>query len=142
MEENKEMLELMKELEKLNRRQLRTGRMQCLFSLIAALCCATVLLAVLYVLPQVNPLMDQLEEVVIQTQSVLTNLEKTTTQLASVDLGSMVADVDTLVGTGQQSLEQTMEKLDSIDTEKLNQAIDDLSAVVEPLAKFFNVFQK
>ena len=43
---------------------------------------------------------------------------------------------------GQQSLEQTMEKLDSIDTEKLNQAIDDLSAVVEPLAKFFNVFQK
>ena len=40
MEENKEMLELMKELEKLNRRQLRTGRMQCLFSLTAAVFCA------------------------------------------------------------------------------------------------------
>ena len=63
-----------------------------------------------------------------------------TDQLAGMDLGSMVQNVDTLVTTTQEGVEQTMEQMNAIDFEALNRAIRNLSDVVEPLAKFFNVF--
>lgn len=134
MENTPEMLELLKQIEKTNRQQVRAGRLQCLLSLIAAVCCAAVLLTVGNLLPQVSGVIDQ-------AQTVLGNLEQTTAQLAAVDLEGMVTNVDTLVNSGQESLEQTMEKLESIDFEALNKAIDDLSAVVEPMAKFFQAFR-
>ena len=56
------------------------------------------------------------------------------------ELETVVGDVDSLVVTGQESLEQTMGKLESINMEKLNQAIEDLAEVIEPLAKFFKKF--
>jgi len=48
---------------------------------------------------------------------------------------------DNLVATGQTSLEQTMEKLNSIDFKTLNQAIADLSKVIEPLAKIASILK-
>ena len=46
-------------------------------------------------------------------------------------------EVNGLVQTSQASLEQTMEKINSVDFETLNNAIQDLSKVVQPLAKLF-----
>ena len=74
-------------------------------------------------------------------QTVLTNLETTTSQLAQLDFATMVTDVSELVATGQQGLEQTMAQLNSIDFKTLNKAIQDLAAVVEPLAKVSSVFR-
>ena len=76
-----------------------------------------------------------------QTQTVLDNLESTTQQLAALDLAQMVANVDTLVVSGQQSLEQSMDKLNSIDFDTLNQAIQDLSNVIQPLARLSGMFR-
>ena len=53
----------------------------------------------------------------------------------------MVANVDTLVVSGQQSLEQSMDKLNSIDFDTLNQAIQDLSNVIQPLARLSGMFR-
>lgn len=134
MEENKEMLELLKQIEKNSRRQARTGSLLCLLVVVLVLCCAGLCGAILLLLPQV-------ETVIAQMQSVLHNLEQTTAQLAAADLGSMVSNVDTLVATGQYSLEQTMEKLNSLDLDTLNQAIQNLADVVEPLARVTNMFK-
>jgi len=57
-----------------------------------------------------------------------------------MDFTGMVEDVDTLVTTAQSSLEQTMGKLNSIDFNTLNKAIEDLSKVVEPMSKLMKVF--
>lgn len=133
MEENKEILELLKQLEKSNRQQVRTGRLLCLLALAAAGCCVVTVLLVYHFLPQVSGIVGQM-------QTVLGNLEQTTGQLAAMDLTGMVSDVDALVVTGQSTLEQTMEKLNAIDFETLNQAIEDLAAVVEPMSRFLNVF--
>ena len=52
----------------------------------------------------------------------------------------MVSNVDGLVTTGQQSLEASMEKLNSVDFETLNKAITDLAAVTESLSKVTRIF--
>lgn len=141
MEENKEMLELMKKLEKSSRAQLRTGRLVCLFALVAAASCVAAMVMIAGILPQLEQILPQINTVLTQLQTVLGNLEQTTAQLAEVDLQSMVTNVDTLVTTGQAGLEQTMEKLNSIDFDTLNQAIADLSKVIEPLAKIANLLR-
>lgn len=133
MEENKEILELLKQIEKSNRQQVRTNRLLCLFAVITAVCCIVTFATVFRTLPQINGVIGQME-------TVLGNLETTTEQLAEVDLKGMVSDVDALVVSGQQSLEQAMEKMNTIDFGALNQAIKDLAEVIEPMAKFVKMF--
>lgn len=134
MEENRQMLELLQQIEKTNRQQARTARLQCLLALVAAVFCVGVFVLIFNFLPQVDA-------VITQMQTVLGNLEATTEELASLDLQSMVDGIDTLVASGQDGLAQTMEKLNTIDTATLNKAIQDLAAVVEPLAKVSNMFR-
>lgn len=148
MEENKELLELLKQIEKSNRRQTLCCIALCIFAMITALCCIVTFVAIYQIIPQVTQIVPQvtavipkITEIITQIQTVLTNLEKTTSQMAQLDLSVMVSDVNELVVTGQQSLEQTMNKLDAIDFATLNKAIKDLGAVVEPLAKMTSVFR-
>ena len=141
MEENKEVLALLQKIEKNGRAQARSSRLVCLCAFVAAGACVAALLMIVNILPKLEEILPQINGVLTQMQTVLGNLEQTTAQLASVDLESMVTNVDTLVATGQEGLEQTMAKLNSIDIRKLNQAIEDLSKVIEPLAKLTSLFK-
>lgn len=134
MEENREILELLQSIEKTNRQQLRTGRLQCLFSLIAAAFCGAAFVLVFQFLPQ-------LTDVTARMQTVLGNLEQVTQQLSAIDMAGMVADVDALVTTAQQGLNQAIEKITALDIDTLNQAIQDLADVIEPLAKLNSMFR-
>ena len=133
MEQNKELMDLLKKIRRSNCIQTVVCSILCVFALIACVCCVILFVRVYDMLPQMNAVFVQLE-------TILTNLEQTSRQLAAVDFQSMVQDVDALVLAGQQSLEQTMGKLETIDFDALNGAIDDLANVIEPLARFFKVF--
>lgn len=133
MDHNQEMLELLRKIEKSNRQKNVTNVIMCVFMLAAAASCVFIGLMVFRLMPQVNGLLGQLE-------TVLSDLEQTTGQLAALDLESMVNNMDSLAVYAQESLQQTMEKLDTIDFETLNKAIEDLAKVIEPLAKFFGRF--
>lgn len=142
MDKDQKILELMEEIKKGNAKQVLFARLQCIFSIVAALCCLIVLVAGLKILPQLKISVNQAE-------TVLNNLEDVTSELAKVDLGSMVDNVDSLVKnvddlvtTSQSGVEQTMDKINAIDFETLNKAIEDLSEVIEPIAKFFNGFRR
>ena len=130
----KELRELLKRLDESNRQQSKYARLQCILSVAAAACCVGLFILVWQLMPQVQALTGQME-------TVLTNLEIVTEQLAGMDLGEMVQNVDELVITSRAGVEETMSKLNSIDFSELNRAIGNLSGVVEPMAKFFNVFR-
>lgn len=141
MDNNQKLMDLLEQMEKANRKQVAYARLQFVFSVIAAICCILLLLAGVKVLPQ-------LQEAALQAETVLTNLETVTTELAQADLIGMVENVDALVtnvdglvGTSQEGVEQTMAKINAIDFDALNDAIKDLSDVIEPIAKFFNTFK-
>ena len=140
METNPEMQELMAKLEKASRQQVRYARLQCFFAVLAAVCCCAMLLAVLSVVPQVEQIALQIRDLGTQAETVLGNLEAVTSELAQVDLGSMVSNVDSLVADSQEGVKQALDKLGKLDIRSLNQAIADLSAVVKPLAEFFSKF--
>lgn len=147
MEENKELLELLQKIEKNSRQQATLSKVSCGLALVAAILCGctlglvyNLLPQVMDILPQINAVVTQANTVVSQVQIILSNLEETTVQLSAVDFAGMIQDVNTLVSTAQMSLEQTMGQLNTIDFETLNQAIEDLAKVIEPLSKLMNVF--
>ena len=133
MEEKQKLQELLERLDESNRQQAKFARWQCILSVAAALCCMGLFILVWQLMPQVQELTGQME-------TVLDNLEIVTAQLAGMDLGEMVRNVDELVVTSQAGIEETMAKLNAIDFDELNRAIGNLSDVVEPMAKFFNIF--
>ena len=140
MEENKAILELLQKIEKSNRQQANLTRLMCIFALISAICCVCVFGLVYTLLPQITEIIPQINTVASQMQTVLSDLEQATRQLSVMDFTGMVEGVNTLVATGQAGLAETVNKLNSIDFEALNKAIDTLTQVIDPLAKFFKVF--
>lgn len=155
MEVNQELQNVLQQLQQNSRRQTRYARLQCVFSFIAALCCGGLLLVVLTLLPQINQVVEQVGTVAVQAENValqaqglaeqaeevMTNLETVTRELAEVDLAAMVENVDNLVTSSQEGVSQALDKINKMDIEALNKAIANLSAVVEPMAKFFNSFR-
>lgn len=141
MENNQEMLELMKKMEESSRKQLLYTRIQCAASIVVMVCFVGIYFLIRNFLPQINAIMDQIPGMVTQMETVLGNLEIVTKDLAAVDFGGMVEGINSLVTTGQTSLEETVARLNAIDFEALNKAIANLAAVVEPMAKFFKVFR-
>lgn len=140
MEQNKQMLELLEKMEKTSRRQLLFTQILCGLALAAALFCIIAMVQIRQILPD-------LEGIIAQMQGVLGNMELAASQLAQLDVQSIVNDVGALVQevselttAAQDSLKQTMTKLDAINFATLNKAIEDLAAVVEPLARFFGAF--
>jgi len=141
MEMNSQLQELLTALEKTGRRQVRYARLQCFFAILAAVCCAAMLLAVLSVIPQIQQIAGQVQALGTQAATVLTNLESVTSALAAVDLASMVSNVDSLVTESQECVKPALDKINELDITSLNNAIDDLSAVIKPLADFFGKFR-
>ena len=133
MEHNNDFQQIMERIDRSNRKQARYGLLQCVFSIIAALCCVVLLLMVVSALPQFQQMSEQ-------AGTILSNLEAISTELSTLDLSGMVSNVDSLVTESQSSLSDAMSKFDAIDIDALNKAIKDLAAVVEPLAKLSKIF--
>ncbi len=140
MEMNEQMQEYLEKLEKSNKQQVRYARVQCLFSVAAAVCCVLLLLTVAKIVPDIKALSNEISGVAAQADVVLNNLETVTEELAAADLDGLVTDVNTLVNTSQQGMEGALEKLNGLDIDTLNQAIKDLADVVKPLAKALSIF--
>ena len=140
MEMNPEMQTVLEKLEKSNRQQVRAARLQCYFSFLAAVCCLLLLLTVAKIVPDIKELSNEISGIAVKADTVLTNLETVTQELAAADLESLVTDVSGLVSTSQEGVENTLEKLESLDFDTLNKAIGDLAKIVEPLAKVSSIF--
>ncbi len=129
---------VMKRIEASNAGQERYAKKQYTMSLISAFSNVLVLAIVIYVvvtmIPKINATFEDLNV-------IMTNMESITEELASVDIEGMAGDVKTLVNGSSDSLNQAMKKINAIDIEKLNGAIQNLNDAVEPMARFANMFK-
>ena len=135
-------------METFMKQQIKLAKLQCILTAAMVFCCVLVLVVVLFAAVKITELSapikeltGQLQELATQAETVMENLNIVAEELAQSDLGSMAVNVNTLVTDGQAAIEEALTKIQSFDIEKLNKAISDLSAIVEPLAKIKNVFR-
>lgn len=146
--------ELLLKLEKNSRQQALLGKILCVLCAAVLICSLVMTVAVTGAASQlmavVTPLQNvagQIEDVAGQVQAmtgqaetIMDNMEIVTQTLANADLGTMVENVNVLAAESQSVVSDALEKLDTIDIDTLNKAIQDLSDVVEPLAKVSKLF--
>ena len=151
MEMNEERL---LKLEKSSRQQVLLGKILCVLCAAVLICSLVMTVAVTGAASQliavVTPLQNvagQIEDVAGQVQAmtgqaetIMDNMESVTQTLADADLGTMVENVNVLAAESQTVVSDAMVKLSTIDIDTLNKAIQDLSDVVEPLAKVSKLF--
>ena len=133
MEKEMQYQKILEKMEKNSRRQLMYTRIMCLFSILAAVCCISMLL-------KLNGFLPEIQLFAQQAESVLSNLEMASQELAKADLNGMINNINTLVTTSQTDVADAIGKLSEIDIETLNKTINDLSVVVERLARIATIF--
>lgn len=131
--------ELLEKLVKNSSKQLFYARVA---SLAALVLCAAVAVCLAVIIPKVLSTIDSANEVLTQVSETITladtALESVTEMSTSItDMGTTM---DTFITDNAETVEEIMTKLEEIDFEGLNDAIEDLGDVVEPLANFFGKF--
>ena len=144
MEDNMALLE---KIRKQSRVQLWLTGVLCVFCAVALICMLVLTMSItgaanelLALAAPMQDVMTQVQDMALEADTVMGNLNTVTQALADADLGSMVENVNTLTSDSQTAVTEAIEKLDTIDIETLNKAIQDLADVVEPLAKVSNFF--
>ncbi|MCD8121777.1 MAG: hypothetical protein LUE65_05980 [Clostridiales bacterium] len=129
---------MMERIEASNAGQEKYAKKQYRMSQITAIASVLVLAIVIYVaatlIPQINNTFQNLD-------LIMKDLNVVTSELADADLEQMFSDVDQLVVSSEKGIQDALEKVNAIDIEHLNEAIQNLNDTVTPLAEFFNRFR-
>ena len=111
-------------LEESNQQQLEILKRQLRTALFLAVMVAVILLLTAVLAPR--------------AAQVLHNLDQVSSQLTKTDWESLTNNLDILVQETQESVASATEKMERIDWEALNKAIQDLQRIVAPLAELFS----
>lgn len=107
---------------------------QCNLLRIIAAMVAGIFLVVLISAVQLVP---KAADTIAQAEEVLGNLARVTEDLSDADLPGLIDNLNGLVTESGAGIQEAMETLGAVDIETLNEAIGDLQAIVEPLARLF-----
>lgn len=131
--------ELLQKLVKYSSKQLFYAR---LTSLAALVLCVAVVVCLAVVVPKVLETVDSANDILVQVSDTITIVDTTLESVTemSTSITDMGSTMETFITDNAETVEAIMTKLEEIDFEGLNDAIEDLGNVVEPLANFFNKF--
>ncbi len=76
-----------------------------------------------------------------EARAAAKELDEVSAQLSGIDFKGMAEHMDELVATSESGVNDALEKLNAIDIEKLNHAIQRLADVVSPFARFMELFE-
>ena len=117
--------EILQEQLECARKQMRYSRITCIMATVMAL---VLVISAVFVVPSLNRAADSIAQVSGQLEEL---------QLQDLELAETLKDIDEFVITSEKGVQKTIEKLDAVDLEKLNEAIEALRNVVEPLRRIF-----
>lgn len=138
-EENLMTKELMTELVNNSRKQLFYARVRTFAMVIIA---AAVILFLISMAPGLLKTVNQANDVMAQASDTITLANAAIESITEMSgaITDMGENMDTFITENAESVAAVMEKIEAVDFEGLNKAIKDLGTVIEPLAKFFNIF--
>ena len=122
-----------------------------ILAVLTAVLLAAVLLTAVIIVPKMNRTLKQAQTVMadVEVLAEATNaalegipglLEQCQISLGGID--EMVGNVNKLVEDNTEAITESIEKLNGVDFETLNQSIDELHSILEPIANFFGKFSR
>ena len=117
--------EILQEQLECARKQMRYSRITCIMATVMAL---TLVISAVFVVPSLNRAADSIAQVSGPREEL---------RLRGLELAATLKASDEFAISSEKSVQKTIEKLDAVDLEKLNEAIEALRNVVEPLRRIF-----
>ena len=161
MEENltaeQESLQLLRDIAQSQKKQEKYARWQYLVSVASACACVLIALVLLvggiYVKNQAQGVVDKVNGTLMEADEAVNNFNQVAQDILSLDLQNLTRGVTNLTEEASEGISQAMESLQGTMTEaqeamenvkglnidKLNEGIQKLNDVLEPLAKFFRI---
>lgn len=143
MENNEELLAYVKEIKAINKKRLMYSRIATALLVVIAITFAIIVPKLVVTLDTANEAMTNANDAINQASVTLDE--------ASAMINDMTGTMDTfeeamssvtkIVDDSSESLKTAFDHINSIDFKGLNDAINDLGNVVEPLSKFFSKFK-
>lgn len=137
MNDNQELKEILKQIEENTSRQKRYAKWECIMSIMMALSCVILVGLAYWASKDIIPVV---QDSLVAVEEVTADLAVIADQLIDADLAGLVKHVDQMAVTSEKGVEQALEKINAMDIDTLNQAIQALHDVVEPLAKLTRIF--
>lgn len=125
MEQDK-ILELLEDMKKSSQKNLMYQRITTVLMLVFVLAVLALVPTAFSTLNSAKTALDHMDEAITEMETALESVE------------DLADDAETAI----TSAETALEKVGEIDIETLNEAITDLSDVVEPMSEFFGMFKK
>ncbi len=125
MEQDK-LLELLEDMKKSSQKNLMYQRISTILILVFVLAVLALVPTAFSTLNSAKTALDHMDEAITEMETALESVE------------DLADDAETAI----TSAETALETIGDIDIETLNEAITDLSDVVEPMSEFFGMFKK
>ncbi len=125
MEQDK-LLELLEDMKKSSQKNLMYQRISTVLMLVFVLAVLALVPTAFSTLNSAKTALDHMDEAITEMETALESVE------------DLADDAETAI----TSAETALETIGDIDIETLNEAITDLSDVVEPMSEFFGMFKK
>lgn len=136
MEENKELMDYVKEIRDLNKKRVFWNRLSVILLAILVISMVSLLPIINKTLNNANTALDTAVEALNQAESIMGELNGTIDTMEAA-----LSSVTKLADDSSKQLSTAFTNINSIDFEGLNDAIKDLGDVVEPLSNFFKKFR-
>ena len=131
MSENEANTEVAGKILKEEKKQSRKMGIQSFAMVIVAVCAVIITVAVLLTL---NNMTRKVNSIYTKADAAITTLNQVATDINEADLGSMAGEVRALTQNAADGVETTMQKIDSIDIESLNNSIERLDTATQAFA--------
>ena len=124
--------------------RIRTASMRALTLALTLAIALFVIIAVIAVVPRAYTALFELEEAAKGLQEVAAEIDGANLPGMAEEMDKVLGEIQSLtedghaaVNTAAETAEAALRKIETLDVETLNRAIEDFSAVVKPLARLF-----
>lgn len=87
--------------------------------------------------PKAANLLNEAQEILEDTSEAVGELNQIAADLEEADLPGLIRNTQGLISQSSEGVSQSLQKIETLDIDTMNQAIADLASIVEPLAKLF-----
>ena len=106
----------------------KQNKMTKIIAVLMGIICAVVVISAITIVPRVNRTLREAQQAIEAMNEIADSLDVE-------ELGGLITDTHEFVNTSNEELADAMERVESIDIDTLNRAIQDLEAIVEPIAR-------
>jgi hypothetical protein len=137
--------DLLAELLSYQKKEVRHARITTICGIVFA---AVLLVALFSIMPKVLAVINHVQESLTQVDELVadasTLIQDSTDQINALvgDATILIDNANTMILDNTDAVSETVRKLNAVDFERLNKAIQDLDDAIQPLASFANLFKR